>query len=95
FFEQDNLTYTLKYENLVTQPEESLQALCDFVQVSFEPSMLETRGAAQHTVPEHETWKIQVGQRLDPSRCYAWQKLEPSIELEAISLCCQDLIQEF
>jgi hypothetical protein len=95
FFEQDNLTYTLKYENLVTQPEKSLQAVCDFVQVSFEPSMLETRGAAQHTAPEHEPWKIQVGQRLDPSRCYAWQKLEPGVELEAIGLCCQDLIQGF
>ena len=52
-------------------------------------------GAAQHTAPEHETWKIQVGQRLDSSRCYAWQKLEPGVELEAISMCCQELIQEF
>jgi len=95
FFEQDHLSYTLKYEELVTRPEKCLQELCDFLQISFEAKMLNTQKAAQQTAPSHEIWKTQVGQKLDQSRCLAWQKQDCDRTIQAISMICQDMIQQF
>ncbi|MBE9156069.1 sulfotransferase [Nodosilinea sp. LEGE 06152] len=104
FFERDRLAYTLQYETLVAQPTETLQQLCRFLQVPFESAMLNTQAAAQHTAPAHETWKNQVAQGLDSSRCLAWQRCSPQraglgpspdASLQAISAVCQEIIQDF
>jgi hypothetical protein len=95
FLGQDNLAYTVKYEALVAQPETSLQKLCGFLGMPFEPAMLDTEAAAQHTAPHHETWKSRVGQKLDASRCFAWKNRQPDIFLKAISLVCQGMIRQF
>ncbi|PSN09180.1 hypothetical protein C7271_26945, partial [filamentous cyanobacterium CCP5] len=95
FFERDRQSYTLQYETLVAQPTETLQQLCRFLQAPFEPAMLNTKAAAQHTAPAHETWKNQVAQRLDASRCLAWQRQAPNASLQAISTVCQEMIEDF
>lgn len=33
--------YSVKYEDLLSQPEETLRGMCDFLNISFEPQMLE------------------------------------------------------
>jgi hypothetical protein len=93
FCQGDRLTYTLQYETLVAQPTATLQALCAFIGVPFEPAMLDTTAAARHTAPAHEPWKRQVGQGLDGSRCLAWQTQPPTPDLEAISQVCQGILQ--
>ncbi|MGG6239455.1 sulfotransferase family protein [Nodosilinea sp. AN01ver1] len=95
FFERDRQSYTLQYETLVAQPSETLEKLCDFLQVPFEPAMLNTAAAARHTAPAHETWKNQVVQGLDASRCLAWQRQRPDASLKAISTVCQEMIKDF
>ncbi|MBE9112705.1 sulfotransferase [Nodosilinea sp. LEGE 07298] len=104
FFERDRLAYTLQYETLVTQPTDTLQQLCRFLQAPFEPAMLNTEAAAQYTAPAHETWKDQVAQALDSSRCLAWQMRSPQraglgpspdTNLKAISTVCHEIIKDF
>lgn len=104
FFESDRQSYTIQYETLVAQPTETLQQLCRFLQAPFEPAMLNTKAAAQHTAPAHETWKNQVAQGLDASRCLAWQRRSPQraglgpspdTSLQAISTVCQEMIADF
>jgi hypothetical protein len=37
----------VRYEDLVSRPEEEVQSICDFVGIAFDPSMLEMEGAPQ------------------------------------------------
>jgi hypothetical protein len=95
FFIQDLQSFTLRYEDLVAEPAVALQRLCQFLQVSFESSMLDLKVAAQHTAPAYEAWKRQVSQGLDSSRCYPWQTREIDIVTQAISRVCREIIEQF
>jgi hypothetical protein len=66
--------YTLRYEDLLTDPETTLYDLCAFVGVSYEASMLDpTLGGSSVPVWE-QAWKGAVTQRLDPTRVAAWRR---------------------
>lgn len=95
FCRQDPLTYTLRYENLVCQPQDTLQKLCAFIEEPYEPNMLATPAAAQYTAPAHEFWKNQVSQELDANRCYAWQQGPLDITHTIVSLICEEAIAQF
>ncbi len=44
--ENDPRAMTLRYEDLVTEPERELRRLCDFIGEEYAPSMLDSRGSA-------------------------------------------------
>jgi hypothetical protein len=95
FFARDHLNYTLRYEDLVAQPKETLGTLCAFIQEPFEPTMLTTEAAAKYTVHEHEPWKKKVAQEISQDRCYTWKKQKRDRQVEAVSVVCQDMISQF
>lgn len=95
FFRRDSLTFSLRYEDLVMQPEEKLKQLCDFIGEPFERAMLNRQDAAEQTAPDQEPWKKQVSQPLDASRCYAWKRRDRTAEVDAIGTVCQTLIEKF
>lgn len=74
FFETDRQGYTLRYEDLVADPEKELRAVCIFLGEQFEPGMLDTRESASHLNRIGESWKCNVGDPLDASRRFSWQK---------------------
>jgi hypothetical protein len=58
--------YTLRYEDLVAEPEDHIRKICDFLQMEFEPSMLDVSGqnAAEkydHTAAQTGIVKTSVG----------------------------------
>jgi hypothetical protein len=72
FFTVDHNSYTVRYEDLVSSPESELQNICEFLQESFEPSMLDTKQAAADVKIANESWKEKTAEQVDKSRANAW-----------------------
>jgi hypothetical protein len=72
FFEQDPRAYTLRYEDLVDDPEKELKRLCGFLGEAYEPGMLDTSRSSRHTNRTNEPWKVKAGEPPDRSRIRAW-----------------------
>jgi hypothetical protein len=69
----DPLCHTLRYEDLLDTPEETLRALCAFLGEDFEPGMLDTSESARHVNRINESWKGKVGSAIDPTRGSSWR----------------------
>ncbi len=64
--ENDPRAMTLRYEDLVTEPERELRRLCAFIGEEYASSMLDSRASAAGVAAEHEWWKaIGVGAARD------------------------------
>ena len=95
FFNTDSNTLTIRYEDLLAQPNETLQLICDRISEPFEQSMLNTSQAATSVAPSNEPWKQQVSQPIDASRAYVWRRKLPQELWNAASHICQAGIEEF
>jgi Sulfotransferase family len=74
FFEADRNSLTLRFEDVVTDPERELRKLCCFVGEEFEMSMLDTSQSIAHVNPTKIPWKQNAGRQVDPSRIAIWQR---------------------
>jgi hypothetical protein len=72
-FERDPLTLTLRYEDLVTEPERELRRVCDLIGEAYEPGMLDARGSAASVAAEHEWWKESVAGPLHTGSVGRWR----------------------
>jgi hypothetical protein len=81
FFATDQRSFTLRYEDLVTEPEQELARLCGFLGEPFEAAMIERRNANGGVYAAHEWWKRDVGTAIDASRAGRWrQDLDPALQ---------------
>jgi hypothetical protein len=79
----DNLL-TIRYENLLNEPDSSLKQICEFIGEKFEAKMLqESQADIEIFSPWESTWKYKSNQDLDSSRIGAWSK-ELSIDDQVI-----------
>lgn len=84
FFMADPRCFTLRYEDLVTEPAEELRRLCDFIGEDFEPAMLNTRESIKRINSIGEPWKEKAGTSIDPTRARAWRRhLHPADNMRA------------
>ncbi len=75
---------TMKYEELLNEPNSSLQKICEFIGEKFEPQMLqESQADVEIFSPWESSWKHKSKQDLDSSRIGAWSK-ELSIDDQVI-----------
>ncbi len=72
--EADPLAMTLRYEDLVTQPEPELRRVCDFIGEDYHPAMLDSRGGAADVAAEHEWWKASVSGPLNTASVGRWRR---------------------
>ena len=73
FFAADSRTCTLRFEDLVSSPAETLRTLCAFLGESFEPGMLDTSATGVEINSRGVPWKQKVSQSVDASRVGAWR----------------------
>ncbi len=73
FFKTDRNCLTLRFEDLVTNPENELRKLCDFIGEEFEPGMMDTSKSIAHLNPTNISWKQNAGRQIDRSRVAIWQ----------------------
>jgi hypothetical protein len=70
----DPLALTLRYEDLVREPERELRRICGFIGEEYESAMLDTRVSAADVAAGHEWWKASVGGPLDASSIGRWER---------------------
>ncbi len=78
FYRRTSQATTVRYEDLVAQPEEELRRICAFVGVDYEPAMVDDRSGAGGVAAEHEWWKGDATGPLDPSRSGRWPQEMPA-----------------
>jgi hypothetical protein len=95
FFERDPHSYTVRYEDLVEDPNTTLVSLCDAIGLQFQQGMLEHQSAAASVITAGEPWKQSVCTPINSARIAAWRKeLSPAMA-HAGSLICYQAIGEF
>ena len=78
----------VKFEELLSKPQEVLTRVCNFLGVEFEEQMLDL-GAAEAT----ERPGAYVGKRFDTSKINAWQGKLTSKQIETLESIAGDLLQ--
>ena len=85
WYEDDYLE--LRYEDLLSNPGTTLEELCDFLGLPFEPQMLAFHEKRALTFdPEREPWKRKAGQPLDPTNMMKWVREMPPEEVKVAEL---------
>ena len=74
FFETDRNSLTLRFEDVVTDPESELRKLCCFIGEEFETGMMDPSQSIAHTNPTKIPWKQNAGRQIDPGRVAIWQR---------------------
>ena len=72
--EADPRAMTLRYEDLVTEPERELRRVCDFIGEAYEPAMLDSRETAGSVAADHEWWKESVSGPLTTASVGRWRE---------------------
>ena len=81
FYRTSPSTLTLRYEDLIADPQGELTRLCEFIGEPFERAMIEGREGSGSVAAEHEWWKGDVTGPLDPSRSGGWtERMPPRIQ---------------
>lgn len=64
----------VRYEDLLADPEAVVERLCEFVDLSFDPSMLSFHEGSSRTFEmEAEPWKKKASEPIDPSNREKWR----------------------
>lgn len=95
FFECDDQALTLRYEDLVLNPERELRNICEFVREPFENGLLNTVCSGIAVSSPKEPWKSDVSRPLDRSKVFAWKKTVPPRLQETATIICRAGIEEF
>jgi hypothetical protein len=74
FFENDENSHTIRFEDFVTRPQAELEKICAFIGELFEPGMLDTASASRAVNSRNVPWKQKVGGPFDPSRTEVWRR---------------------
>lgn len=85
----DNKVFTLSYEQLVVEPEKSLQSLCDFMHLDFQPVMLDYHYANSKLVNvTREPWKENSVKPVNQRSLTKWQTdlaAQEVVEIEGVT----------
>lgn len=89
---RDAWLLTIRFEALLSDPEEQLRRVCDFIGEPFEPEMLAPRSAGS-LLEGHEWWKAKASERPDPSRIDAWQAEMAPVDQQAAAVICHGMLR--
>lgn len=85
----------VRYETLVYDPENTLQALCEWLDLPFTPAMLRYHKKSEALLPDaHEELYEQTHRPVDPSRAQAWKHELASHEVADIEDVAGELLKE-
>jgi len=79
---------TVRYEDLVAQPEAQLRRVCDVLAIGFTPDVLEHHRRTQTGFAEHETHKRQTMQPVTTSRIGRYRRSLSPTAIAAIERVC-------
>ena len=94
FYREHGLSLTVRYEDLVAEPEQELRRICEYIDERFEMGMIEGRETARGVAAEHEWWKGDATGPLDRSRSGRWREEMPPEVQHYVALNMGDLLEE-
>jgi hypothetical protein len=95
FFTDDKLSYTIRFEDLLTSPADELKKLCNFIDEDFEEAMLSTEEAGKSLNSRNVPWKEKVSKPLDTARIFAWKKELREEEKKLADAFVGDFLRQF
>lgn len=89
YFGPDNYL-SIRFEDLVLEPENTLIKICQFLNIEFQPSLLSGNGFVppKYTMKQHSL----VGTPPDPDRVLAWKKQLSAREIEIFEYITGDML---
>ena len=78
FFKTDQLSYTIRYEDLVISPIDQMKKVCSFIGEEFEETMLDTTQSGKQLNSRNVPWKEMASKPIDSSKAALW-KTEMSV----------------
>lgn len=84
--------HRLRFEDLVTAPGPTLQALCDFLGVELHPAMLDSREAGN---VQGLDWHRNVGKPIDPALAGQWRTTLTPTQVATADRICQQFAATF
>lgn len=74
FFAEDTKTITIRYEDLVENPESVLKQVTSFIGEEYSNLMIDYHVSYDTVATPEETWKCDVSSRIDMSSAYRWKR---------------------
>lgn len=90
---QAERTFTLRYEDLLENPETTIQHICNFLGMTYEPAMLEFHKTSHNYIGEHHSNLI--FKAIDNSNSAKWQKNLSSLEVKSFNLLAKPCLEKF
>ena len=87
FFDSDDHSLTVRFEDLVAAPRQELDKITTFLGEEFEPSMLDTSQTGRMVNKRDVAWKSKASQPIDRSRLEVWRR-----EISAEENCMAEAI---
>jgi len=75
FFDNDNLSYTCCFEDIILEPEKELRKICNFIGEDFEINMLTTSISSKSVNSRNVSWKQMASMPPDKTRVLAWKRV--------------------
>ncbi len=92
--DRDRRLMTLRFEDLVADPEPELRRLCDFLGEPFDVRMLEQSGVAAAAIQDRsEWWLAKAAERPDSSRLAVWRRELTPQQQRAAAAICHDILE--
>lgn len=87
----DSRVQRIRYEDLILEPQATLEKICDFIEIDFESEMISASGfqLPQYTANQHTL----VGGKLDVGRLRAWEKELTSRQVEIFENLAGNLLR--
>jgi hypothetical protein len=94
FYREPGQALTLRYEDLVADPEQELRRVCAFVGEGYETGMLHDRSGSTAVAAAHEWWKGDATGPIDGSRSGRWRTEMPAEVQRYAALNLGDILEE-
>ena len=88
--------FELRYEELVTAPEQHLRRICEFLDLQYDPRMLSYHETATNEMPQASLdWHRNSVRAPDSSLIYAWKKDMPKADRIIFEQIASDALETF
>nr|WP_305908369.1 sulfotransferase domain-containing protein [Methylomarinum sp. Ch1-1]MDP4521194.1 sulfotransferase domain-containing protein [Methylomarinum sp. Ch1-1] len=94
FSENDGNNITIRYEDLIQNPEKTIREVCKFLNITYNHEILTPNGSESALIIKHENHMNQASEPIDTSKLANWKKsLTPELQKAALMIAHKELIQ--
>lgn len=84
---------TIRYEDLLASPEATIRQLCSYLDISFEPSMLDYHRTSRYYIGEHHS-KL-IFQSIDSTNRNKWRTTLSPQEIRIFEMLCRHNLRHY